>query len=153
MPSGFPKVDRERCLKEDFYAIKAVHSNHEKTWFLYSAVVVLRIPKGTMVMWDPTFASTGTKFRSEKAEVLAIFFQGKKQPKKSEYRSIHDQNTWYKVGRVMRPSNGFSMIRYESCAPGIHFYIPRKGRSYSSFLTNCLEEDIQASWDFIQEAV
>jgi hypothetical protein len=40
--------------------------------------------------------------------------------------SLHDASVEYRVGQIVRPVNGWDENRWNTCAPGIHFYLTRE---------------------------
>jgi hypothetical protein len=96
---------------------KMAWSNGEKV------IVKLRIPEEAKRL-----NASGRKCRAEFAEVLAVYPKGKKRAmaKATEVYSDHDRSFKYKTGDKLVPTNGFSLDRWDECAPGIHFFITRE---------------------------
>jgi hypothetical protein len=63
--------------------------------------------------------ATGRKCRASYAKVAKIF--GAKEAK-----SLRDDSFIYRVGRIVRPKNGYNADRWNECAGGIHFFLTRE---------------------------
>ena len=62
----------------------------------------------------------GRKCRAEFAEVLEIIGSNEARSHTSDFPAVI-----YRVGKTVRPANGWSEDWREECAPGIHFFITR----------------------------
>ncbi len=62
---------------------------------------------------------TERKCRCDRAKVAEVIGA-------TEGVSLHDPEVIYRVGEVVTPKNGWGEDRWETCAPGIHFYITRE---------------------------
>lgn len=72
------------------------------------------------------------KCRADKAKVIAIWaleyvdthrILHFTKTRKRVARSIYDKGFIYRVGETVTPTNGFDTDRFNTCAPGIHFYM------------------------------
>ena len=66
---------------------------------------------------------SGRKCRCSKAKCLAIFDRDGNAI--SEATSEYDASFVYRVGKVVKPSNGFDEDRWNTCGAGIHFFLTR----------------------------
>jgi hypothetical protein len=82
-------------------------------------IVKLRIPEEAK-----RSHAFGRKCRAECAEVLEV--TGPRGGKLQEAVSSYDSEFTYRVGQVVKPSNGFCEDWTDECASGIHFFITRE---------------------------
>jgi len=149
MPSGFPKVDKNMYLKEDFYGVKA--TLEDRVLYLKNYILtVLKISKGTRVIWNPKNASTTTKFRCEKAKVLEFFDYSGRIAVGPTYSSYYKMFGYHK-NRIVKPIFDFNPYRYEDCFSGIHFYLPSQKRKNAYLIDYIPSKAMKAAWDYIQE--
>lgn len=108
--------------KGAFTAYKQVFGNDHKPY-----ICELLIPEDAL-------RSSGfeRKCRAEKAKVIAIWaleYGDADQvlhfikTRRRVAHSFWDKKFSYRVGETVTPTNGFDMDRFNTCAPGIHFYM------------------------------
>lgn len=131
---GFPRVtpykwiqakERQKMACPEtgaFTAYKKVYCNDHMSY-----ICELLIPEDAL-------RSSGfeRKCRADKAKVVAIWnleyvdtsrvFHFVKTRKRVAH-SIFDKGFVYRVGETVTPTNGFDTYRFNTCAPGIHFYM------------------------------
>jgi hypothetical protein len=85
--------------------------------------VYKKLREGVAVLEIPAEAkrhnATGRKCRAEYAKVISL------PDGIAIGHSSHDSSFEYRVGEIVRPTNGFGEDRFVECAPGIHFFLTR----------------------------
>lgn len=117
------------CPTGKFYGYKKAlycSMTNDKLHFFRDAIIKLEIPEDAK-----RSNATGRKCRASKAKVISITDRdGNPIGEDKKVFSIHDRTFYYKVGKIIEPTEPFNENPMRECASGIHFFLTREEALY-----------------------